>query len=66
MGCPGSEAHWSSPLGLSRYFISMENYSFLCYMIICHGPLSEMSLLPVPEQGRAWFEADSNTCHSKL
>jgi hypothetical protein len=38
-GCPGREAHWLNPLGLSRYLISIENSRSLCYVTGCHGPL---------------------------
>ena len=49
-GCPGREAHWLNTPGLSGYLINMENARFLCYMTYCHGPLSCVSWLCVPDQ----------------
>ena len=48
--CPGREAHWLNTQGLSRYLISMENSRFLCYMTDCHGLLSGVPWLHVPDQ----------------
>jgi hypothetical protein len=47
---PGREAHWLNTLGLFRYLISTENSRLLCYMTNCHGPLSGVSWLHVPNQ----------------
>jgi hypothetical protein len=42
-GCPRREAHWLNTRSLSRYFISMENFRFSCYVTSCCGPLSGVS-----------------------
>ena len=48
--CPGRDAYWLTTLDLSRHLISMENSRFLCYVTDCHGPLSGVSWLCVPDQ----------------
>lgn len=49
--------HWLNIRGLFKYLISMENLRVLCYIIKCHGPLSELSSLNIPDkvvQQEAW------------